>query len=49
MSTWRNRNESYGGNVMDPKALASELKSFKVFFDRSTACLTEEDASFAPV
>jgi uncharacterized damage-inducible protein DinB len=34
---------------MDPRALASELKSFKVFFDRSTACLTEEDSSFAPV
>jgi uncharacterized damage-inducible protein DinB len=34
---------------MDPNALASELKSFKVFFDRSTACLTEEDATFAPV
>jgi len=34
---------------MDPKALVRELKSFKIFFDRTTACLTEEDSSFAPV
>ena len=34
---------------MDPSAFVAELKSFKEFFDRSTACLTEEDASFAPV
>jgi len=34
---------------MNPQALASGLKSFKVYFDRSAACLTEEDSSFAPV
>jgi uncharacterized damage-inducible protein DinB len=34
---------------MMPEALVSELKTFKIFFDRSTACLTEEDSTFAPV
>jgi uncharacterized damage-inducible protein DinB len=34
---------------MTPDALVSELKSFKVFFDRTTACLTEEDSAFAPI
>ena len=33
---------------MKPRALVAELKSFKTFFDRMTACLTEEDAAFAP-
>ena len=34
---------------MDTNALLNELKTFKVFFDRSSACLTEEDSTFAPV
>lgn len=34
---------------MDPRALAEQLRTFKSFFDRSAACLTEEDSSFAPV
>jgi uncharacterized damage-inducible protein DinB len=31
-----------------PKALAKELQTFKVFFDRSISCLKEEDSTFAP-
>lgn len=34
---------------MDPHVLLNELKAFKIFFDRSSACLTEEDSAFAPV
>lgn len=34
---------------MKPKALAKELQTFKVFFDRSISCLQEEDSAFAPV
>ena len=34
---------------MNPDAIAAELKTFKTFFDRSTACLVEEDSAFAPV
>ena len=34
---------------MDPKSIADDLNSFKAFFDRSTACLDEEDSGFAPV
>ena len=33
---------------MNPEMLVAELRSTKDFFDRSTRCLTEEDASFAP-
>lgn len=34
---------------MNPDTIAAELKTFKTFFDRSTACLMEDDSSFAPV
>ena len=34
---------------MDTKALVAGLKTFKIFFDHSTSCLTEEDSSFSPV
>ena len=34
---------------MKPEALASQLKTFKIFFDRSISCLKEEDSTFAPV
>ena len=34
---------------MDPRTMVELLRSYKTFFDRSTACLTEEDSSFAPV
>lgn len=34
---------------MNPEAIAAELKTFKTFFDRSTACLAEEDSAYAPV
>jgi uncharacterized damage-inducible protein DinB len=38
-----------GGNIMDPRTMVNELKSFKEFFDRASACLTEDDSGFAPV
>jgi uncharacterized damage-inducible protein DinB len=34
---------------MNPDTIAAELKTFKTFFDRSTACLVEDDSAFAPV
>ena len=34
---------------MNPEALAGQLRMIKIFFDRSTACLTEKDSTFAPV
>jgi len=34
---------------MNPEAIAAEMKTFKTFFDRSTACLLEEDSAYAPV
>lgn len=33
---------------MDPKTFKMELTSTKQFFDKSTACLTEDDSTFAP-
>ena len=33
---------------MDPKALVSQLEGAKQYFDRSTRCLEEKDAGFAP-
>lgn len=34
---------------MDSKALITELRSTKEYFDRSTRSLTEEDSTFAPI
>jgi uncharacterized damage-inducible protein DinB len=34
---------------MNSEMLVTDLRSTKEFFDRSTRCLTDEDASFAPV
>ena len=34
---------------MKQETLASQLKTFKVFFDRSISCLKEVDSTFAPV
>lgn len=34
---------------MNPETLATELRSTKEYFDRSTRCLTDADESFAPV
>ncbi len=33
---------------MDPKSLVARLQEAKGYFDRSSACLTEEDSGFAP-
>ena len=33
---------------MTSEVLVTELRSIQAFFDRSTRCLTEEDAAFAP-
>lgn len=33
---------------MDPKPMIAHLDDTKKYFDRSTACLTEDDSSFAP-
>lgn len=37
-----------GENTMIKEGLIGQLKSLEEFFDRSSNCLTEEDAGFAP-